>query len=175
MTASRPCGTARRTSIDPGLRNEEVSPDAERKVEGACKAHSDDLHRIANTGPASKNRGRFEMVQYRRNPTFLRRVSQRKTSAEWRLCLPIHSLDPAVNTGQSPTTPRSRCTLGQAICTVCENLWDDQPQGYNTPTQDNDREPASGMTGRTLCQDRPRKNQGIVREQEPADDAVAAD
>lgn len=57
--------------MDPGLRGEDDSPDLERKVEGAWKAQSDDLHKIASTGAASKNSGMFETVQYRRNPTFL--------------------------------------------------------------------------------------------------------
>jgi hypothetical protein len=41
-------------------------------VDGAFNAHRDDWHRSTRTGAASKKRGRFETVQYRKSPTFLR-------------------------------------------------------------------------------------------------------
>lgn len=57
--------------MDPGLAEEDRVPDFERNVDGAFNAHNDDMHKIASNGAASKNRGRFENVQYRRSPTFL--------------------------------------------------------------------------------------------------------
>jgi hypothetical protein len=62
-------------SMDPGLTwDEDVRPDSERRVDGALRAQSDDLKNIASMGAASKKRGIFEKVQYRRKPTFLRSV-----------------------------------------------------------------------------------------------------
>jgi hypothetical protein len=36
-----------------------------------------DWNRSQSVGAANKNSGKFDKVQYRRNPTFLRRMSQR--------------------------------------------------------------------------------------------------
>jgi len=60
--------------MDPGLTGEDNRlPDSERRVDGALSAHRDDWHIITRTGAASKKRGRFETVQYRKSPTFLKR------------------------------------------------------------------------------------------------------
>jgi hypothetical protein len=61
--------------MDPGLACEEdIPPDPERRVDGALRAQSADLQRIASMGAASKKRGILETVQYRRKPTFLQYI-----------------------------------------------------------------------------------------------------
>jgi hypothetical protein len=89
--------------MEPGLRGEAAwFPDRERKVEGARRAHTDDLPMINRIGAASRKRGILETVQYRRNPTFLERgqgCNQITKSAEQKVDgLPIVALDPIIYT-----------------------------------------------------------------------------
>lgn len=80
------------------------------KMKGTAtsSAHSDDRLSMASIGIASKKSGILDTVQYRRNPTFLLfKLVVRSAVLVNHPNVPVMSLNPAIDTGDKPLTPRA--------------------------------------------------------------------